>query len=157
MVNIISFYNRLSNLEKRNNGLKSLLLHDQLKHGSYSYKHLQDKILLILNEYKVNKSLTMSAFNSGVNPSLVLKWFVEGQKGNPNFEIFYNGIKRINGFEPVEEDLELVEDKDYEIEYVGGSWIYKTYVDGEKVAIISSDLKHLKEKVSNMDLPIHDD
>lgn len=137
--------------------MKSLLLHDQLKHDSYSYKRLQDKILLILNEYKVSKSLTVSAFNSGVNPSLVLKWFVEGQKGNPNFEIFYDGIKRINSFEPVEEDLEIVDDEDYEIEYVGGSWIYKTYVDGEKISIISSDLKHLKEKVSDRDLPIHDE
>ena len=155
MVNIISFYNRLSNLEKRNNGLKSLLLHDQLKHGSYSYKHLQDKILLILNEYKVNNSLTIAAFNSGVSPSLVLKWFVEGQKGNPNFEIFYDGIKRINSFEPAEGDLEIVDEKDYEIEYVGGSWVYKTSFGGEKISIISSDLKHLKEKVCNRNLPIH--
>ena len=154
MVNNISFYTRLSNLEKRNNGLKSLLLRDQLKHGSYSYKRLEDKILLILNEYKINKSLTMAAFNNGFNPNLVLKWFVEGQKGNPNFKIFYEGIKRINNFEPNDEDLEFKDD-DYEIEYVGGSWVYTTYVDGEKIAVISSNLKHLKEKVSNKNLPIY--
>ena len=153
MVNKISFYTRVSNLEKRNNRLKSLLLHEQLKHGSYSYKHLESKILLILNEYKSNKSLTIAAFNNGVNPGLILKWFVEGQKGNPNFEIFYDGIKRINSLEYGEEVSEIVED-DYEIEYVGGSWIYRTVVGGEKISIISSDLKHLKEKVSNRNLPI---
>lgn len=153
-MNKISFYNQLSNLEKRNNGLKSLLLHYQLKHDSYSYKHLEEKILLILNEYKINKSLTVAAFNSGFNPSLVLKWFVEGQKGNPNFEIFYEGIKRINNFESDGKDLEIV-DNNYEIEYVGGSWIYTAYIDGEKISIISSDLKHLKEKVSNKGLPIY--
>ena len=115
MVNKISFYNRLSDLEKRNNGLKSLLLHDQLKHDNYSYKHLENKILLILNEYKINRSLTVSAFNSGINPNLVLKWFVEGQKGNPNFEIFYKGIKRINSFGFDEEELEDT-NNNYEIE-----------------------------------------
>ena len=153
MVNNISFYTRLSNLEKRNNGLKSLLLHDKLKHGSYSYKHLEDKILLILNEYKINKSITLAAFNSGFNPNLVLKWFVEGQKGNPNFEIFYDGIKRINNLKDNTEDLEIT-DNDYEIEYVGGSWVYTTYVDGEKISVISSDLNHLKEKVSDKNLPV---
>ena len=170
MVNKISFYNRLSNLEKRNNGLKSLLLHDQLKHDNYSYKHLENKILLILNEYKINKSLTMSAFNNGINPNLALKWFVEGQKGNPNFEIFYQGIKRINSFgfdgkdlESIDEGHEIESDgkdlkvanPDYEIEYVGGSWVYRTYTDGNRISIISSDLKHLKEKVSNRNLPLN--
>lgn len=169
-MNKISFYNRLSNLEKRNNGLKSLLLHDQLKHDNYSYKHLENKILLILNEYKINKSLTMAAFNNGINPNLALKWFVEGQKGNPNFEIFYQGIKRINSFGFDWGDLENIDDgheiesdrKDlkaanpnYEIEYAGGGWVYRTYIDGNRISIISSDLKHLKEKVSKRNLPLN--
>ena len=170
MVNKISFYNRLSNLEKRNNGLKSLLLHDQLKHDNYSYKHLENKILLILNEYQINKSLTMSAFNNGINPDLALKWFVEGQKGNPKFEIFYQGIKRINSFGFDGKDLESMGEAheiesdgkdlevnipDYEIESFGDSWIYRTYLDGNRISVISSDLKHLKEKVSNRNLPIN--
>lgn len=169
-MNKISFYNRLSNLEKRNNGLKSLLLHDQLKHDNYSYKHLENKILLILNEYKINKSLTMAAFNNGINPNLALKWFVEGQKGNSNFEIFYQGIKRINSFGFDWGDLENIDDgheiesdrKDlkaanpnYEIEYIGGSWVYRSYIDGNRISIISSDLKHLKEKVSKRNLPLN--
>lgn len=169
-MNKISFYNRLSNLEKRNNGLKSLLLHDQLKHDNYSYKHLENKILLILNEYKINRSLTMSAFNKGINPDLALKWFVEGQKGNPNFEIFYQGIKRINSFESYGKNLEGIDEgyeiesdgkdlkaahSNYEIEYTGGSWVYRTCLDGNRISIISSDLKHLKEKVSNRNLPLN--
>ena len=158
------------NLERKNLNLRLKLTHDQLKHDNYSYKHLENKILLILNEYKINKSLTMSAFNNGINPNLALKWFVEGQKGNPNFEIFYQGIKRINSFGFDGKDLESIDETheiesdgkdlevtipDYEIEYIGGSWVYRTYIDGNRISIISSDLKHLKEKVSNRNLPIN--
>lgn len=157
MVSRISVHERLNVLEKRNNKLKYLLLHDQLRYGSYSYKHLEDKILLILNEYKINKSLIKSARMAGINSKLVIKWFVEGQKGNPNFEIFYSGIKRINNnSEFTFEDIEVRSLDDYEIEYVGGSWIYTTYVDGEKISVISSDLNHLKEKVSGKNLPLYE-
>ena len=112
----------------------------------------------------------MAAFNNGINPNLALKWFVEGQKGNPKFEIFYQGIKRINSFGSDGKDLESIDGAheiesdgkdlevtipDYEIEYIGGSWVYRTYIDGNRISIISSDLKHLKEKVSNRNLPIN--
>ena len=154
-MNKISVHERLLRLEKRNNKLKYLLLHDQLKYGSYSYKHLEDKILLILNEYKVNKSIALAAFNNGINPNLAVKWFVEGQRGNPNFEIFYSGIKRINNWNRDEKDLKIVDEKDYEIEHIGNSWIYKTYVDGKKLSVISSDLNHLEEKVLSKGLPLY--
>ena len=155
-MDIVSVHERLAILEKRNNRLKSLLLHDQLKYGSYSYRHLEDKILLILNEYKINKSITLSAFNSGISPSLAIKWFVEGQNGNPNFKILYSGIKRINSPDYCEEKIDVIENNDYEIESINGSWVYTTYVDGKKVSIISSDLKHLKEKVYSKNLPFHE-
>ena len=154
-MDIVSVHERLVILEKRNNRLKSLLLHDQLKYGSYSYKHLEDKILLILNEYKINRSITLSAFNSGINPGLAIKWFVEGQKGNPNFKILYSGIKRINNLEDCEENVDVSDDGNYEIECIDGSWVYTTNVDGKKVSIISSDFDHLKEKVSDKNLPLH--
>lgn len=151
-MNKISVHERLLLLEKRNNKLKYLLLHDKLKYGNYSYKPLEDKILLILNEYKINKSIALSAFNCGINPRLAVKWFAEGQKGNPNFKIFYSGIKRVNNWSaPVDE---IVCEKNYEIENIGESWVYTTYVDGEKISIISSDLNHLKEKVLNGNLPL---
>lgn len=151
MVNNISVHERLLLLEKRNNKLKSLLLHSKLKYGNYSYKHLEDKILLILNEYKINNSITLSAFNNGINPSLAIKWFVEGQKGNPNFKTFYSGIKRVNNWPDVEE--EIVYEKKYDIEHMGNSWVYTTYVDDKKLSIISSDWDHLREKVLSKDLP----
>lgn len=156
MVNNISVHERLVILEKRNNRLKSLLLHDQLKYGSYSYRHLEDKILLILKEYKINKSITLSACNCGINPSLAIKWFVEGQKGNPNFKILYSGIRRINNGDYCEEQVDVIGDSDYEIEHVSDSWVYTTYVDGKKVSIISSDLDNLKERVSSKNLPLYE-
>ena len=162
MVHKISVHERLNILEKRNNRLKSLLLHEQLKYGNYSYKHLEEKILLILNEYKNNNSLVKSAKIAGINSDLAVKWFVEGQKGNSNFKILYSGIKRFNGFEFLEEEMDsLVEDeidvpleKDYKIEHIGNSWVYTTDVDGNKLSIISSDLDHLKEKISDKNLPL---
>ena len=155
MVNKISVHKRLLLLEKRNNKLKSLLLHDQLKYDNYSYKHLEDKLLLILNEYKTNKSIALSAFNNGISPNLAFKWFFEGQRGNPNFKMFYSGIKRINNWTCDENDLEAIDDRDYEIEHIGNSWVYKTYVDGRKLSVIASDLNHLKEKVLSKGLPLY--
>lgn len=155
-MNKISVHERLIILEKRNNRLKSLLLQDdQLKYGNYSYNHLEDKMLLILNEYKNNKSIILSAFNNGISPSLVIRWFIEGQKGNPNFKIFYSGIKRINNKDFSEEKINASDFKDYEIESIGDSWVYTTYVDGKKVSIISADLNHLKDKVSSKNLPLY--
>lgn len=154
-MNKISVHERLAILEKRNNRLKSLLLHDQLKYGSYSYKYLEDKILLILNEYKINKSITLSAFNVGINPGLAIRWFVEGQKGNPNFKILYSGIKRINNPDYCEEKVDVIGGSDYEIECIDGSWVYTACVDGKNVSIISSDLEHLKERISSKNLPLH--
>ena len=150
----ISVHERLNSLEKRNNRLKSLLLHEQLKYGNYSYRHLEDKLLLILNEYKNNKSLIKSAKIAGINYDLAIKWFVEGQKGNPNFKILYSGIKRFNKFEFVEEKIDVDLEKDYNIEHIGNSWVYTTDVEGNKLSIISSDLDHLKEKILNKNLPL---
>ena len=151
MVGKISVYERLSLLEKRNNKLKSLLIHDQLKYGSYPFKSLEGKMLQILLEYKSNKSLIKSAKAVGIDSTLAIKWFIRGQRGDSNFKILYSGINKINNWSAPEEEIVLK--KDYEIKQVGGSWIYTTYVDDEKISVISSDFDNLKEKVSNKNLP----
>ena len=140
--------------------LKSKLLHEQLKCGNYSYKFFDGKLSLVLQEYKIHKSITKAAIKIGLNPNVVMKWFIEGQKGNPNFEVFYLGVARINNLNSEKvvlaenEDSEIVDKKDYTLESIGGSWVYTTFVDDEKVSIISSDLNHLKEKISNKNLPL---
>ena len=140
--------------------LKSKLLHEQLKCGNYSYKFFDGKLSLVLQEYKIHKSITKAAIKIGLNPNVVMKWFIEGQKGNPNFEVFYLGVARINNLNSEKvvlaenEDSEIVGKKDYTLESIGGSWVYTTFVDDEKVSIISSDLNHLKEKISNKNLPL---
>ena len=108
------------------------------------------KLSLVLQEYKIHKSITKAAIKIGLNPNVVMKWFIEGQKGNPNFEVFYLGVARINNLNSEKvvlaenEDSEIVGKKDYTLESIGGSWVYTTFVDDEKVSIISSDLNHLK-------------
>lgn len=148
----ISFYEQLINLEKASNQLKSKLLHEQLKYGNYSYKNLEKEILLILNEYKINRSITKSASNLGISRTVAIKWYIEGQKGNSNFRLLSSGIMNINNRGNVVKDE--VAGKDYELVNSDGSWIYSTFVEGEKISIISSDLEHLKERIIEKNLPL---
>ena len=91
------------------------------------------------------------------------KWFIQGQLGNPIFKDFYMTIANINNIknryndsnEPVEEiPVENPIDGQYEISQYGDGWSYKTFVDGEKIFIISDDLKKLKDKVKSKRLPL---
>lgn len=148
----ISFYEQLINLEKASNQLKSKLLHEQLKYGNYSYKNLEKEILLILNEYKINGSITKSASNLGLSRTVAIKWYIEGQKGNSKFKLLSSGIKNINNRGNMVKDEVAV--KDYELVNSDGSWIYSTFVEGEKISIISSDLEHLKERIIEKNLPL---
>ncbi len=153
----------LNNLEKRNNFLKSKLLHEQLKYGNYNFKYFNKHSQQILNEYLQTKSLFKSSLNTGINYTDVCKWFIQGQLGNPIFKDFYMAVTNINNIknrdndsnEPVEEiPVENPIDGEYEISQYGDGWSYKTFVDGEKIFIISDDLKKLKDKVKSKRLPL---
>jgi hypothetical protein len=97
-----------------------------------------------------------------MNYSDVLTWYFQGQLGNPVFKGFYQSIKRINKNQ-VSEDIEIEEDEipednsnegEYVISQYGDGWSYKTFIDGEKIFLISDDLKKLKDKVRFKHLPL---
>ena len=150
--------NALANLQKRNNVLKSKLLHDRLKYGTYQFNALKKELLMVLNAYKLHKSLIKAAKTVGIDEYLAIEWFIEGQLGNPKFRGFYLGINRMNGFKPqthydIITDVEEIK-KEFDISQIGNSWIYTTYVDGEKISIISGDLDQLRQKVKSRNLPL---
>ena len=157
-------YDALKSLEKRNNFLKSLLLHEKLKHGVIPLNYLEKYFLNIIWEYKICGSLLKSADNVGINQKLVMDWYVQGQLKNPTFRGFYLAITNINrNIEPEnDEDFpacelnhnEEVFEGDYVISPYGDGWSYKTYVDGEKIFLISDNLESLKTKVTDRHLPI---
>ena len=149
----MSFYERLNDLESANDSLKSKLVHEQLKCSNYSYIHLKKQIRMVLNEYQKHKSILKAASETGVDLKLVIKWFIEGQKGNPHFRNFYLAIMKNRGFDFDWESCGPLEVKDYNIESVGNSWIYATDVGGERISIVSSDYERLKERVRERGLP----
>lgn len=153
----------LNNLEKRNDLLKSKLIHEQLKYGNYSFKYFNKHSQLILNDYVYTKSLFKSSLNTGIDYSDVFNWFIQGQLGNPIFKDFSKAITNINNIQNHDEDLtESIEEipaenpieGEYEISQYGDGWSYKTFIDGEKIFIISGDLKKLKDKVKSKRLPL---
>lgn len=159
----------LKSLEKRNTSLKSILLHEKLRHGEIPLSYYKRCSLKILNEYKYSKSIYKSSKNVGINPMLVMKWYIQGQLGNPYFRGFYLVIEKINNNsqfkvndtspeadipDSVSEDIPDNVEGDYIISEYGDGWSYKTYVDGEKVFIISGDLETLKGKVRARHLPL---
>ena len=158
----------LDSLLKRNISLKSRLMHEQLKYGNYSYGCLKKHSQLFLNEYRNENSLYKSASRIGMNYSDVLTWYFQGQLGNPVFKGFYQSIKRINKNQvsediEIEENIEIEEDEipednsiggEYVISQYGDGWSYKTFIDGEKIFLISDDLKKLKDKVRFKHLPL---
>ena len=156
----------LKNLQKRNNSLKSRLLHEQLKCGSYSFKNFKRESLKLLEEYKHHESIFKAASNAGINYNIAIKWFIQGQLGNPQFRDFYLGIYRINNskedvsFEPPAITPEVVPqldetDGDYKISQYGTGWSYTAYVGGEKIFIISDELDTLKKKIHDRNLPLN--
>lgn len=156
----------LKNLQKRNNSLKSRLIHEQLKCGSYPFKNFKRESLKILKEYKHQKSIFKAALNLGINYNLAVKWFIQGQLGNPQFRDFYCGVYRINNSDAdvsfnqhgvTEEIAPQVNELegDYKISQYGDGWSYTTYVDGEKIFIISDELDTLKKKIIDKHLPLN--
>ena len=147
--------NALANLQKRNNVLKSKLLHEKLRHGNYQFNSSKKESLLVLNAYKTYKSLSLSAESVGVDKKLAIKWFIQGFSGNPQFRGFYLAISQMNEFKPrnISHESEDVA-KNYKISEFLNSCTYTTEIDGKKVSIISRDLDTLKQVVRSKNLPI---
>ena len=149
--------NALNSLQERNDNLKSKLLHEQLKYGNYKFKSFKNESLLVLGVYRKHKSIFKAASSVGIDKNLAVRWFIQGQFGNPQFKDFYLGIKRINAFKPIEVPYEAEEvKKDYILSEFEDAWTYSTVVDGEKISIISSDLDNLKAKVQARNLPFNE-
>lgn len=85
----------LYNLQKRNDSLKSLLIHDQLKYGTYHFGRL-DKFLQAISEYKKLNSFFKVADTVDISQKELIRWYIQGQLGNPKFRIFYLAIRDIN-------------------------------------------------------------
>lgn len=156
----------LNKLQERNNSLQSKLIHDQLKYGTYHFGYFK-KYLSVISEYKKLKSFFKVSNVLNISQNEMINWYIEGQMGNIQFRSFYLAIEGINkgkivfanenGTE-VEEEIapeNLVnEEKDYVISHYGDGWSYKTFIDGEKIFIISNELKTLKDKVKSKNLPL---
>ncbi len=151
----------LNSLQVRNNILKSKLVHEQLKYGNYPFLDFSREISQLVIEYAKHNSIFKAASILGLNPYVVMKWFIQGQRGNPKFRSFYLRIsyinRRLNG-EVIPQIEEIIPEfkEHYDISHHGNAWCYTTYVDGEKVAIISGDLENLKKKVKSRELPLYE-
>ena len=160
---LMDYENVLNNLQKRSNSLKSQLIHEQLKSGSYLSENFKRYQLDVLREYKTHKSFFKVSSIVGISQKEIMDWYIQGQMGNPNFRGFFLAVNDINNEgtqkevdnEPVV-DIGLSEfnDGEYVISQYGDGCSYKTYVDGEKIFIISNDLDTLKKKVRDRHLPL---
>ncbi|WP_458454695.1 hypothetical protein [Methanobrevibacter sp.] len=152
----------LNSLQKKNNSLKSKLLKTQLKYGNFSLQYYEKYSGLVLEEYRHEKSLFKSALKFNIDPKEVLNWYSQGQLGNPRFQKFYREINKINSIssqntqipENAKTSKPETMDGEYMISQYGDGWSYKTFVDGEKIFIISDELESLKQKVKSRHLPL---
>lgn len=152
----------LDNLQKRNNSLKSQLIHNQLKYGVYPFDCSRKYTLIILNEYKKHRSFFKVSSIVGITQNEIMDWYIQGQMGNPRFRGFFLAVNEINKCrnegiddEQVQEsEINIAQDKGHVISEYGDGWSYKAFIDGEKVFIISKDLETLKKKVRDRHLPL---
>ncbi len=157
--------NALNNLQNRNNILKSKLVHEQLKYNIYPFNSFRREMSQLLNEYYKHKSIFKAASILGLNLNMVMKWYIQGQRGNIQFKSFYLRINHINNLGRADEDVSSADEvgssldeevfQDYVISRYGDGWSYTCYVDGEKVFLISGDLDNLKSKVKSQNLPLN--
>ena len=151
-----------NSLQKRKNSLKFKLMHSKLKHGTYSFDNSRNDVLKVLNHYKKYGSFFKVSSIVGLTQNEIMNWYIQGLFDNPKFRGFSLVINEINkrnagkiDDEPVREsETNFNQDDEYIISEYGDGWSYKTYVDGEKVFIISNDLENLKRKVKDRHLPI---
>lgn len=97
-INLMEIYFVLKRLQIRNNILKSRLIHEQLKNGTYHFGYFK-KFLLVINEYKKFHSFFKVSEVVGISQLELLRWYVQGQLGNPKFRAFYLTINAINNIE----------------------------------------------------------
>ena len=128
---------------------------------------------MILEEYKKHNSIWKASSIVGIDYNLAIKWYIQGQCGNPQFRGFYLAVnksygdfvqennKEINNYAAAGENKEIAIDKnpdefeeDFIISQYGDGWSYKTFIDGEKIFLISNDLETLKKKVKSKNLPL---
>lgn len=149
-------------LQNKNNSLKSQLLHEQLKYGNYQFNYYKKYSMQILIEYKKSKSLYKAALKVGIDYKTVMNWFIQGQITDSIFKPFSLVITKMNAdskdstFE-IKNEIQPqndISDGEYLISEYGDGWSYKTFINGEKVFIISSELETLKKKVKNKHLPL---
>ena len=151
-----------NSLQKRKNSLKFKLMHSKLKHGTYSFDNSRNDVLTVLNHYKKYGSFFKVSSIVGLTQNEIMNWYIQGLFDNHKFRGFSLVINEINkrnagkiDDEPVREsETNFNQDDEYIISEYGDGWSYKTYVDGEKVFIISNDLENLKRKVKDRHLPI---
>ena len=121
----------------------------------------------VLDEYETHGSFyKVASLNVGIDYGVVINWYVQGKMDNPVFNEFSKSIDNLNGVlieqnSSNDSNVETQEDSgdnhidgDYMISQYGDGWSYKTFVDGEKIFIISNDLETLKDKVRNKHLPL---
>lgn len=157
----------LDDLQNRAYSLKSKLIHEQIRHGTYHFGYFK-KFLLVINEYKKHHSFFKVSSVVDVSQQELIRWYVQGQLGNPRFRGFYLAIKDIDNAkameDPINDDSQdcdenapesiAHDEKDYIISQYGDGWSYKTFIDGEKIFLISNDLDNLKKKVKAKRLPL---
>jgi hypothetical protein len=149
-------------LNRKNIQLNSKLLQKQLKHGNYSFEYSKKEMLEVLGAYKTHKSIFKAASSVNVDPNIAIMWYREGMRGNSLFRGFYLAVNKINDDEVFEgsivdddADVQINDfDGDYKISQYGDGWSYTTYVNGEKIFIISNELETLKRKVKDKHLPL---
>lgn len=149
-------------LQNKNNSLKSQLLHEQLKYDNYQFNYYKKYSMQILTEYKKSKSLYKAALKVGIDYKTVMNWFIQGQITDSIFKPFNLVITQMNAnfkdstFE-IKNEIPPQNDEfdgEYVISKYGDGWSYKTFIDGDKVFVISNNLETLKKKVQDKHLPI---
>ena len=149
-------------LNRKNVQLRSRLHQKQLEHGIYSFGYSKKEMLNVLNAYKTHKSIFKAASSVDVDGNVAMKWYSEGMRGNPVFRGFYLAIMDINDDSSLDVAVESDDpvaavnefEEDYRISQYGDGWSYTTYVDGEKIFIISNELETLKDKIRAKNLPL---
>jgi len=152
-----------AHLQRKNNSINTKLIHNQIQSKNYTFKYYKKYSSLIIKEYKQHKSLFKASQIIGIDYNIVINWYVQGQLNNPKFRGFYLLINEINQNSntksetknptQIEQKPEIPEDK-YVLSEYGDGWSYKTYIDGEKIFIISNELETLKKKIKKKQFPL---